>query len=225
MSINIAIDGPAGAGKSTIARKAAAKLGFIYVDTGALYRTVALFCTERGLKAEEEIAAALPQAEISLRFSDGVQHVLLCGEDVSDRIRTPEISMAASTFAAISAVRAYLFDLQQQIAASENIIMDGRDIGTVVLPHADLKIFLTADAEERARRRHKELAEKPDCPSYEEILADIMRRDEQDRTRAVAPLRQAEDAVFVDTTHLSLDGAVETVLDLCAERLGTECIL
>ncbi|MBE6854341.1 MAG: (d)CMP kinase [Ruminococcus sp.] len=220
MSINIAIDGPAGAGKSTIARRAAARLGFIYVDTGALYRTVALFCTRRGLKAEEEIGAALPEAEISLRFADGVQHVILNGEDVSELIRTPEISMAASTIAAIGTVRAYLFDLQQQIAKTENILMDGRDIGTVVLPQADLKIFLTADAEERARRRHKELAEKPDCPSYEAILADIIQRDEQDRTRAVAPLKQAEDAVLVDTTRLSLDESVEAVLDLCKERLG-----
>lgn len=220
MSINIAIDGPAGAGKSTIARRVAARLGFIYVDTGALYRTAALFCTRRGLKEEQEIAAALPEAEISLRFSDGVQHVILNGEDVSDFIRTPEISMAASDIAAIGAVRAFLFDLQQQIAKTENILMDGRDIGTVVLPDADLKIFLTADAEERARRRHKELMEKPDCPSYEEILADIIRRDEQDRNRAVAPLKQAEDAVLVDTTHLSLDESVEAILNLCKERLG-----
>lgn len=220
MSINIAIDGPAGAGKSTIARRVAARLGFIYVDTGALYRTAALFCTRRGLKEEQEIAAALPEAEISLRFSDGVQHVILNGEDVSDFIRTPEISMAASDIAAIGAVRAFLFDLQQQIAKTENILMDGRDIGTVVLPDADLKIFLTADAEERARRRHKELMEKPDCPSYKEILADIIRRDEQDRNRAVAPLKQAEDAVLVDTTHLSLDESVEAILNLCKERLG-----
>ena len=220
MSINIAIDGPAGAGKSTIARAVAAELGFIYVDTGALYRTVALHAKRQGAETPEQIAACLNTADISLCFAEGTQHVLLCGEDVSGLIRTPEISMAASVVSALPAVRQYLFDLQLDMAKQNNVIMDGRDIGTVVLPHADLKIFLTASPQERARRRSLELSEKPDCPSMEEILEDIIKRDEADRNRAVSPLRQAEDAVLVDTTKMDQQQVIRHLLELCRERLG-----
>ena len=220
MSINIAIDGPAGAGKSTIARAVAAELGFIYVDTGALYRTVALHAKRQGAETPEQIAACLNTADISLCFAEGTQHVLLCGEDVSGLIRTPEISMAASVVSALPAVRQYLFDLQLDMAKQNNVIMDGRDIGTVVLPHADLKIFLTASPQERARRRYLELSEKPDCPSMEEILEDIIKRDEADRNRVVSPLRQAEDAVLVDTTKMEQQQVIRHLLELCRERLG-----
>ena len=220
MSINIAIDGPAGAGKSTIARAVAAELGFIYVDTGALYRTVALHAKRQGAETPEQIAACLNTADISLCFAEGTQHVLLCGEDVSGLIRTPEISMAASVVSALPAVRQYLFDLQLDMAKQNNVIMDGRDIGTVVLPHADLKIFLTASPQERARRRYLELSEKPDCPSMEEILEDIIKRDEADRNRVVSPLRQAEDAVLVDSTKMDQQRVIRHLLELCRERLG-----
>lgn len=221
MSINIAIDGPAGAGKSTIARRAAAELGFIYVDTGALYRSVAYFCISHDvdLNAPDKVEAALSDISPELRFIDGVQHVFVNGEDVSDRIRTPEVSMGASKVSAIPAVRAFLFDLQKKIARENNIIMDGRDIGTVVLPDADLKIFLTASPEARADRRYKELADKSDALSYDEVLADIIKRDHDDSTRAIAPLRQAEDAVLCDTTELTLEESVEMIIRMIKEIL------
>jgi len=218
-NINIAIDGPAGAGKSTIAKMVSAKLGYIYVDTGALYRTIALYITENNIP-DEEIEAALPNADVSLRFIDGTQRVFLGDRDVSGLIRTPEISMAASHTSAIPAVRAYLFGTQQKIAAENNVIMDGRDIGTVVLPNADVKIFLTASAEERANRRYKELAEKPDCPTYQEILDDIIKRDYQDMHRETAPLKQAEDAVLVDTTHLNLEESAEAIVKVINDKIG-----
>lgn len=218
-TINIAIDGPAGAGKSTIARMVSAKLGYIYVDTGALYRAAALYITENGIE-DGDIEKRLADADISLRFVDGIQRVLIGERDVSDLIRTPEISMAASRTSAIPAVRKYLFGTQQRIAAENNVIMDGRDIGTVVLPNADVKIFLTASAEERANRRYKELAEKPGCPPYEDILRDIIKRDENDMNRAESPLRQAEDAVLVDTTELSLEESAETIVNIINEKTG-----
>ena len=218
-NINIAIDGPAGAGKSTIAKMVSAKLGYIYVDTGALYRTIALYITENNIP-DEKIEAALPNADVSLRFIDGTQRVFLGDRDVSGLIRTPEISMAASHTSAIPAVRAYLFGTQQKIAAENNVIMDGRDIGTVVLPNADVKIFLTASAEERANRRYKELAEKPDCPTYQEILDDIIKRDYQDMHRETAPLKQAEDAVLVDTTHLNLEESAEAIVKVINDKIG-----
>ncbi len=220
MSINIAIDGPAGAGKSTIARAVAAALGFIYVDTGALYRTVALHAARCHADTEDAVKACLPDAEIALTFQAGTQHVLLNGADVSDAIRTPEMSMAASHVSAMPVVRQYLFALQKNIAAANNILMDGRDIGTVVLPDADLKIFLTASAEERARRRHLELSAKGMSPSYAEILSDIIKRDAQDMQREIAPLKQAEDAVLVDTTEMDQAQVVDHLLALCKERLG-----
>ncbi|HBB19128.1 MAG TPA: (d)CMP kinase, partial [Ruminococcus sp.] len=189
-TINIAIDGPAGAGKSTIAKMVSKKLGYIYVDTGALYRTIALYITENGIE-DEDVEKSLPAADVSLKFIGGEQRVFLGDRDVSELIRTPLISMAASRTSALPPVRAYLFETQQKIAQENNVIMDGRDIGTVVLPNADVKIFLTASAEERANRRFKELSEKPDCPSYEEILEDIIQRDYQDMHRETAPLKQA----------------------------------
>ncbi|MGN1105091.1 MAG: (d)CMP kinase [Huintestinicola sp.] len=221
MSINIAIDGPAGAGKSTIARTAAAELGFIYVDTGALYRSVAYYCLSKGadLSVPENAEKLLPEITPELRFIDGVQHVFVNGDDVSDKIRTPQVSMAASKVSAIPAVRAFLFDLQQKIARENNVIMDGRDIGTVVLPDADLKIFLTASPEARADRRFKELKNKPDAPTYDEVLADIIKRDHDDSTRAIAPLKQAEDAVLCDTTSLSLEESVDMIIGMIKKLL------
>ena len=222
MSFNIAIDGPAGAGKSTIARRAAAEMGFIYVDTGALYRSVAYYCITKGadVKDREKIAALLPEISPELRFIDGVQHVFVNGEDVSGNIRTPEVSLGASSVSAYPEVRAFLFDLQRKIAAENNVIMDGRDIGTVVLPNAQLKIFLTASPEARADRRFAELKDKENAPSYEQVLADIIKRDHDDSTRAIAPLKQAEDAVLLDTTFLDLEQSVKAVMDLVKKAVG-----
>lgn len=220
-TINIAIDGPAGAGKSTIAKMVSAKLGYIYVDTGALYRAAALYITENGIP-DEDIEKSLENADISLKFIDGTQRVFVGGKDVSDLIRTPEISMAASRTSAIPAVRAYLFETQKKIARENNVIMDGRDIGTVVLPDAEVKIFLTASAEERANRRYKELSVKPDCPPYEDILKDIIQRDYQDMNRETSPLRQAEDAILVDTTELNLEQSADEIVRIISERTAGE---
>lgn len=220
-SVNIAIDGPAGAGKSTIAKMVSSKLGYIYVDTGALYRTAALFITENNIP-DEEIEKAFESADISLKFIDGTQRVFLGEKDVSDFIRTPEISMAASRTSAIPAVRAYLFETQKKIARENNVIMDGRDIGTVVLPDADVKIFLTASAEERANRRFKELSEKPDCPPYDDILKDIIQRDYQDMHRETSPLKQADDAVLVDTTKLDLEESADEIIRIINEKIGRD---
>lgn len=217
-TINIAIDGPAGAGKSTIAKMVSAEMGYIYVDTGAMYRAVALYLTENNIP-DEEIEKYIGGADVSLKFIDGVQRVYLGDRDVSELIRTPEMSMAASRTSAIPAVRARLFDLQQKLARENNIIMDGRDIGTVVLPDADVKIFLTASAEERAKRRHKELSVKPNCPTYEEILKDIIQRDYNDSHRETAPLKQAEDAVLVDTTELTLEQSAARITEIIKERV------
>ncbi|MBP3250554.1 MAG: (d)CMP kinase [Ruminococcus sp.] len=219
-TINIAIDGPAGAGKSTIAKMVSKKLGYIYVDTGALYRTIALYITENGIE-DEDVEKSLPAADVSLKFIGGEQRVFLGDRDVSELIRTPLISMAASRTSALPPVRAYLFETQQKIAQENNVIMDGRDIGTVVLPNADVKIFLTASAEERANRRFKELSEKPDCPSYEEILEDIIQRDYQDMHRETAPLKQADDAVLVDTTHLDLEESAAEIVRIITEKTGS----
>lgn len=217
-TINIAIDGPAGAGKSTIAKMVSAELGYIYVDTGAMYRAVALYLTENNIP-DEDIEKAVEKVEVFLKFVDGAQRVYLGDRDVSELIRTPEISMAASRTSAIPAVRARLFDLQQKLARENNIIMDGRDIGTVVLPNADVKIFLTASAEERANRRYKELSEKPDCSSYDEILKDIIQRDYNDMHRETAPLKQADDAVLVDTTELTLEQSAARISEIIKERI------
>lgn len=219
--MNVAIDGPAGAGKSTIARAAAKKLGFIYVDTGALYRAVGVYSLRNGLDTEnpETVEGTLPHIQVELQFQDGVQHVLLNGEDVSEEIRTPKASMAASAVSAVPAVRQFLFDLQREIAAKNDCIMDGRDIGTVVLPQAEVKIFLTASPETRAMRRFKELQEKGAPDTYEAVLADLKQRDYNDSHRDVAPLKPAEDSVLVDTSALTLPQSVEKVIEVIKEKL------
>ena len=212
--INIAIDGPAGAGKSSIAKAAAAQLGFIYVDTGALYRSAALYALSNGLD-EQSLIDSVGKVDIKLEYKDGVQHVILNGEDVSQKIRTPEVSMNASRFSAIPEVRAFLFDLQQRIAKENNIIMDGRDIGTVVLPNADLKVFLTASAEERANRRFKEMTDTN--VTYEQVLEDIKQRDYNDMNRKTAPLKQAEDAVLLDTTEMTMEQVIDKLTSMIKE--------
>lgn len=218
-TINIAIDGPGGAGKSSISRTIANELGFIHADTGALYRAIGLYAIRHDCLDAGKIAQEIDNIHVELKFIGGVQRVLLCGEDVTDYIRTPEVSMAASKVSAVGEVRALLLDLQKKIAAENNVIMDGRDIGAVVLPHADLKIYLTASAEERASRRYLELREKPDCPSYEQILADIQQRDYNDMHRDIAPLQQAEDAVLVDTTNMGFNEVVEHITAMVRELL------
>ena len=222
MSIAIAIDGPAGAGKSTIARLAAKELGYIYVDTGALYRTIGLAAFRRGLTAEdkEQIIAMLPEIKVALAFNDRQEQiVLLDGEDVSGLIRTPEISMMASAVSAIPEVRAYLLDLQRDMAHTNNVIMDGRDIGTVVLPDAKIKIFLSASPECRARRRYDELVEKGMDVKYEDILSDVIARDYADSHRDIAPLKPADDAINVDTSGEDLEASVNKLLGIMRERL------
>lgn len=217
--INIAVDGPAGAGKSTISRAAAKTLGFIYVDTGALYRTVALNVIRNGesLDDVQAIISVLPSTDISLKFEDGQQKVMLGNEDVSDLIRTPEVSMGASKVSAVPEVRDFLFELQQKIARENNCVMDGRDIGTVVLPNAQLKVFLTASPEERARRRCKEFLEKGEQVSFDEVLRDIEQRDYNDSHRAIAPLKQADDAVLLDTSNLNLEESIQALTRLIQE--------
>ncbi len=218
MSIAVAIDGPAGAGKSTIARKAAEILGYIYVDTGALYRTVGLYLLRHEIPVTSEaVAAVLPEINLELMYGETGQRVLLNGEDVSEEIRTPEASMMASSCSALPEVRAFLLEQQRSLARTHNVIMDGRDIGTVVLPEAQVKIFLTATPEIRARRRYEELLAKGQTVDFEEVLSDVIQRDYQDSHRTVAPLRQAEDAILVDTSHLGLQGSVDAVLKLIRE--------
>lgn len=220
MSVNIAIDGPSGAGKSTLARRLAAKLGYIYVDTGALYRAIALCMLRRNADTDEQITCSLKELDVTLGYQDGEQHVFANGEDVSGLIRTPEVTMAASRVSAIPEVRKYLFDLQQDLAKKHSVVMDGRDIGTVVLPHADVKIFLTASPEKRAMRRYLEMQEKHIVgQTYEEVLADVIRRDKQDMNREIAPLKQADDAVLVDTSDLDLDASEQLLLKVCKEKL------
>ncbi len=218
---NIAIDGPSGAGKSTLARRLAARLGYVYVDTGAMYRAIALAALRKNAKTTEEILALLPELTISLGYVEGVQRVFVNDEDVSDLIRTPEVSMGASAVSAIPEVRQFLFDLQQRLAAMQSVVMDGRDIGTVVLPNADVKVFLTATPEKRAYRRYLELQEKQKdaAPDYETVLQDVIQRDHQDMTRAIAPLRQAEDAVLLDTTEYDLEQSEAMLYQICKERL------
>ena len=219
--INIAIYGPAGAVKSTIARKAASELGFIYIDTGALYRTVGVAAMrENKLGSDSEIESVLTdELSVELRFSDGIQKMYLNGEDVSEAIRTPEASMAASKVSAVPAVRAYLFDLQKRIAKENNCLMDGRDIGTVVLPDADVKIFLTASPEARAKRRYKELVEKGSDVKYEDVLSDMIKRDYDDSHRAIAPLKQAEDAILVDTSDIGLEESIALIIRTIKENI------
>lgn len=219
----IAIDGPSGAGKSTIARAAAKHFGFIYVDTGAIYRTVGLAAYRGGVDRRDESAveALLPKLEIAMRYTDaGEQHMYLNGEDVTALIREPEISICASDVAALPSVRAFLMELQRRMARENSVIMDGRDIGTVVLPDAEVKIFLTASAEARARRRLLELEQKGMKRSFDEVLRDIKYRDEQDSHRAAAPLKKAEDAIAVDTSELNFDESLELVVKIIRQKLG-----
>ncbi|MBQ3604112.1 MAG: (d)CMP kinase [Clostridia bacterium] len=219
--INIAIDGPAGAGKSTIARKLAANLGYIYVDTGALYRAVGVNAMRNGAdtKNAEQVTATLSSAKVSLRFVEGEQRVFLGEEDVSLAIRTPEASMAASNVSAIPAVREFLFDLQRDIAKANNCIMDGRDIGTVVLPEAQVKVFLTASAEVRAKRRYDELLAKGMEADYNQVLEEMVQRDYQDSHRAIAPLKQADDATLLDTSEMNLEQVLEALETIVKEKI------
>ncbi len=217
--INIAIDGPAGAGKSTVAKMAARELGFIYIDTGALYRAIGVAVMRRGVRTDcpEDVISVLPEVSLSLEFVDGEQRVILCGEDVSRDIRLPEASMAASNVSAIPEVRSFLLDMQKKFAKENNCLMDGRDIGTVILPDAQVKIFLTASAEVRADRRYKELIEKGTPKDYDELLQEIKQRDYNDSHRAVAPLKPAEDAVIVDSSDMTLLEVVEKIVSLAKE--------
>lgn len=220
--ISIALDGPAGAGKSTLAKAAAKELGFIYVDTGALYRAIGLKFSRAGFDTDLDcdIEAILNGTEINIKFVDGTQHVLLDGEDVSDEIRTPKASMMASAVSAKPAVRAFLLEMQRKLARENNVLMDGRDIGTVVLPGATVKVFVTASAEERADRRYKELKEKGMDVNYKDIYDDIIQRDYNDSHREIAPLKPAEDSVMFDTTGCNLEQSLERLMKLLNERLN-----
>lgn len=216
---NVAIDGPAGAGKSTIAKAVSKRLGYIYVDTGALYRAIALNCVRNNVIGDnEKIVELLSETNVKLGFDEsGAQCVFLNGEDVSSLIRTPEISMGASCVSAIPQVRAFLLDLQRDIAKNNNVIMDGRDIGTVVLPNADVKIFLTASAECRAERRYKELIEKGESVTFDDVLADVNKRDYQDSHREIAPLKPSETSVVADTTGKTLDESTKMIINIIKE--------
>ena len=221
--ISIAIDGPSGAGKSTISRKAAEKFGFIYVDTGAIYRTIGLATKIRGVSLDDTAAVIelLPTLEIELKYNDaGEQHMYLDGNDVSRDIRLPEVSMLASKVSAIPAVREFLIDMQRGMAEKYDVIMDGRDIGTVILPNADLKIFLTADVRDRARRRYEELRAKGMEKPFDEVLAEMEKRDEQDTQRAAAPLKAADDVVLLDTSGNTLEESIDEVCRLISEKTG-----
>lgn len=222
MSIAIALDGPAGAGKSSIAKRAAKALDYIYVDTGALYRTIGLAASRKGVepKPSKEVENLLSEITVDLTFNDsGEQVVLLNGEDVSGLIRTPEASMMASKISAVPTVRAYLLDLQRNIAKTHNVIMDGRDIGTVVLPDAKVKIFLSASPEARAERRYKELCEKGMDVKYEDVLNDVITRDYNDTHRETAPLKPAQGCIMVDTTELDFEQSVEKIISVIKENI------
>ena len=214
-----AIDGPAGAGKSTIAQQAAQRLGYAYIDTGALYRAIGLAVARAGASTKDAVAVAacLPGISLEVKYLHGAQHVFLDNEDVSEAIRTPEASLAASDVGKVPAVRDYLLELQRSLARAQNSILDGRDIGTVVLPDADVKIYLTATAEERARRRQLQLAEKGIDEPYEKVLAEVIARDEQDMNRPIAPLKQADDAILLDTTGYTFEESVQAVINLIEE--------
>lgn len=217
---NVAIDGPAGAGKSTIAKAAAKELGFIYVDTGALYRAIAYNAVTKGVIDDtQKIIDMLTDTNVELKYVDGVQAVYLNGDDVSAYIRTPEISMGASKVSAIPQVREFLLNLQRDIAQKNNVIMDGRDIATVVLPNADVKIFLFASPECRAQRRYKELMEKGEDVTLKDVLADVNQRDYQDSHRDIAPLKPSEDSVMADTSKLNLEESIQLIINIIKERI------
>lgn len=217
----IAIDGPAGAGKSSVAKAAAKELGFIYVDTGAMYRTVALYMLRHGISHLDlpSVENALPNIKVDAKHEPDGQHMLLNGEDVTDLIRTQEVSTGASDFSKLPVVRQFLLSAQLDLAEKYDVLMDGRDIGTVVLPHAQVKVFLTASAEERARRRCLELEEKGEPTPYEEVLTKILERDDQDMNREAAPLKPAEDSVLLDTTDLNYEESVQRLLEIIRERM------
>ena len=218
--INVAIDGPAGAGKSTIAKAAAKQLNYIYVDTGALYRTIAYNAVKKNVIDDTNaVIALLNDTKVELKYIDGVQAVFLNGEDVSAYIRTPEISMGASKVSAIPEVRTFLLSLQQEIAKENDVIMDGRDIATVVLPNADVKIFLFASPECRAERRYKELVEKGENVKYEDVLADVNQRDYQDSHREIAPLKPSEDSIMLDTSTIDLNQSIDLVIKTIKENI------
>lgn len=217
MGYNVAIDGPAGAGKSTIAKLVAKEKGYIYVDTGAMYRGLAIHFLDKGIQPQEteKVIEACKDAEVTIAYEDAVQHVYLNGKDISSRLRNEEVGNMASVTSAIPEVRKKLLELQQFLAKTQNVIMDGRDIGTCVLPHADVKVYLTASVETRAKRRYQELQEKGEDCNLEEIAHDIEERDRRDMTREIAPLKQAEDAVLVDSSDMTIAEVVKTIVDLC----------
>ena len=220
----VALDGPAGAGKSTVAKTVAKNLEILYVDTGALYRSLALFAINNNVSCsdEENVLKILDKANVELKYVNKVQRVFLNNEDVSEKIRTPEISMGASDISAIPAVRQFLLDLQRKIARENSVIMDGRDIGTVILPDAEVKIFITASAEIRAKRRYDELIEKGQDVVYEDVLKDVIERDYNDSHRKIAPLKQADDAVLLDTSSLSLDESIDAVIEIINNKIKAE---
>ena len=220
--VSVAIDGPAGAGKSTLARRLAVELGYIYVDTGAMFRTIGLYALRAGKdpKDNEAVNALLPEISLKFAFIGGEQHIYLNGEDVSTAIRTEEVGMAASAVGANPEVRAFLLGMQRDMAKTQDVLMDGRDIGTVVLPDATVKIFLTASPEARATRRWKEYQQKGVEVSYEEVLADVRQRDYQDTHRAAAPLRQADDAQLLDTSEMNFEQSLEAMKKMIVEKVG-----
>ncbi len=219
--ISIAIDGPSGAGKSSISKSVADKLGFIHVDTGALYRSLAYIVLKKGISADDEISLKnlLKTTKVTIEYVDGVQKVFVNAEDVSDKIRSEEVSMMSSNISKKPIIREFLLDLQRQLAQENNVIMDGRDIGTVVLPNADVKIFLTASPEKRAERRFKQILEKGEKKEYNSILKDIIQRDYQDSHREIAPLKPAEDSVFVDTSDLTFEESVLKITEVIGAKI------
>ena len=220
--VSIAIDGPSGAGKSSLAKALAKDLGYVYVDTGAMYRSIGLYAVRAGVDPHDAdaVAALLPEIRLDIRLLDGAQHIYLNGEDVSRLIRTDEVGMAASAVGANPAVRAFLLDQQRDMTRTQNVLMDGRDIGTVVLPHATVKIFLTAAPEARARRRWKEYQEKGVDISFEKVLEDVKQRDYQDTHREAAPLKQADDAVLLDTSELNFEQSLDAMKQIIARKVG-----
>lgn len=217
MGYNVAIDGPAGAGKSTVAKRVAKELGFVYVDTGAMYRALAVYFLQQGLKPDEKdkIAEACKKAEVSIGYEEGVQQVYLNGENVTGKLREEAVGNMASVSSAIPEVRAQLLALQRELAKSKDVVMDGRDIGTNILPNADVKVYLTASVETRANRRYLELTEKGITCDLKEIEHDIMERDTRDMNREIAPLKQAEDAVFLDSSNMTIEEVVSNITSLC----------
>ncbi len=219
---SIAIDGPSGSGKSSVAKAVASRLGILYVDTGAIYRTVGVFAKRNGIDPhdEETLSAHLAEIDIEIKWVEGTQHVFLAGDDVSTEIRLPEMSMYASAVSAIGSVRKFLLEMQREFARNNNVIMDGRDIGTVVLPDADVKIFMFANVEARAKRRYKELVLAGKDETYENVLADMIKRDKNDSERALAPCKPAEDAIMLDNSELSLEDNIERVLEIVKEKIS-----